>query len=191
MSDPRRIRPDEVEIVVARELRKAGVQLTGLAALVERGRRSPEPNDTSQYVMELGGPGLLVEFRNEASLAGADVVRALAQRPANRPAQRDAPKRLLPTPDAPPAAAPGELRVLVSTTGFEPAAVVEAKTLGMPLLRVADGQAAFRRSQWAMGEQPPAWVPEYMAELADIGPDNAVRYDLITGPVRALSPARR
>jgi len=191
MSDPRRIRPDEVEIVVARELRKAGVQLTGLAALVERGRRSPEPNDTSQYVMELGGPGLLVEFRNEASLAGADVVRALAQRPAERPAARDAPKRLLPTPDAPPAAAPGELRVLVSTTGFEPAAVVEAKTLGMPLLRVADGQAAFRRSQWAMGEQPPAWVPEYMAELADIGPDNAVRYDLITGPVRALSPARR
>ena len=191
MGDPRRIRPDEVEIVVARELRKAGVQLTGLAALVERGRRSPEPNDTSQYVMELGGPGLLVEFRNEASLAGADVVRALAQRPAEPLAARDAPKRLLPTPDAPPAATPGELRVLVSTTGFEPAAVVEAKTLGLPLLRVADGQAAFRRSQWAMGEQPPAWVPEYMAELADIGPDNAVRYDLITGPVRALSPARR
>jgi len=191
MGDPRRIRPDEVEIVVARELRKAGVQLTGLAALVERGRRSPEPNDTSQYVMELGGPGLLVEFRNEASLAGADVVRALAQRPAEPLAARDAPKRLLPTPGAPPEATPGELRVLVSTTGFEPAAVVEAKTLGMPLLRVADGQAAFRRSQWAMGEQPPAWVPEYMAELADIGPDNAVRYDLITGPVRALSPARR
>ena len=188
MGDPRRIRPDEVEIVVARELRKAGAQL---ARLSERGRRPLTPDDAGEYVMDLEGSGLIVEFRNEAGLASADVVRALAQRPSDLPAW-DAPKRLLPAPDDAPATTAGvELRVLVSTTGFEPAAVAEAQTLGTVLLRVADGMAAFRRSQWAMGEQPPAWVPEYMAELVDVGPEGAVRYELITGPVRAFAPAQR
>ena len=128
------------------------------------------------------GRGVLVEFRNEARDVDLATLTALgARKPPAVPV--DGPKRLQPVEPA--AAAAGEpLRVMVSTTGFDVAAAREAKSLGVMLLRIADGGEAFRRSQWAMGDQPPAWVPEYMAELVDLGPTGDVRYQLITGATK-------
>jgi len=187
MGDPRDVRPDEVEIIVARELRKAGVALSRVRVLA---RRALTPKDDSEYAIDLvgttsgGAPtrDVLVEFRNEARVADVAAVTALGARMA--PAQPvDGPRRLQPVePAAVPAAAP--LRVMVSTTGFDAAAVREAISLGVMLLRVADGREAFLRSQWAMGDQPPAWVPEYMAELVDLGPTGEVRYQLIASSSR-------
>ena len=181
MGDPRRIRPDEVEIVVARELRKAGVPLSRVRALA---RRALAPGDESEYAIDLAGTtsaeparrDVLVEFRNEARDVDVAAMNALGARtPPAQPA--DGPRRLQPVePASPTAEVP--LRVMVSTTGFDAAAVREAKSLGVMLLRVADGREAFLRSQWAMGDQPPAWVPEYMAELVDLGPTGEVRYQL-------------
>jgi hypothetical protein len=202
MGDPRRLRPDEVEIVLARELRKAGVPLSTLRVTA---RRALSRDDADAYAMELAGSTssdgtsgaargearreVVVELRNESRLADANDVQALGARTA-RGADADGPKRLQPAPPAPASqTATRPLRVLVSTTGFAPAAAMEARALGVVLLRIADGGAAFLRSQWAMGDQPPAWVPEYMAELADLGPADDVRYELITGPVTALANA--
>jgi hypothetical protein len=187
MGNPRDIRPDEVEIVVARELRKAGVPLSNVRVL---SRRALAADDASEYAIDLAGlasgasagRAVLVEFRNEASEVTLASMAALAARvPAAPPA--DGPKRLQPVESA--AAPAGEpLRVLVSTTGFDVAAAREAASLGVMLLRIADGREAFLRSQWAMGSQPPAWVPEYMAELVDVGPTGEVRYQMITGAAK-------
>jgi hypothetical protein len=46
------------------------------------------------------------------------------------------------------------------------------------LLAVADGKSAFARSPWGMAGDPPAWVPEYMAELIDL--------DAMGRPLRVL-----
>ena len=203
MGDPRRIRPDEVEIVIARELRKAGLALSIVRVL---SRRALAPEDPSEYAMELAGltptstasgatpRDVLIDFRNEARVTNVDAVRALDARaaPVTPTAAADGPKRLQPVAqpterpvDVAPSSPP--LRVMVSTAGFDVSAAREAVTLGMVLLRLADGGAAFLRSQWAMGDQPPAWVPEYMAELVDLGPTGDVRYQLITGELKILS----
>jgi hypothetical protein len=182
MGNPRRIRPDEVEIVVARELRKAGVPLSRVRVLA---RRALAPRDESEYAIDLAGTtsaeparrDVLVEFRNEPRDVDVTVMNALGARTPPAPSA-DAPRRLQPVELVSPTAEE-PLRVMVSTTGFDAAAVREAKALGVLLLRVADGREAFLRSQWAMGDQPPAWVPEYMAELVDLGPTGEVRYQLI------------
>ena len=186
MGDPRDVRPDEVEILVARELRKTGV---ALSKLWTTGRRPVPDGDDRAYVTELEGVtasvddarAVLVEFRNHSSDVGTDAVLTLANRAAAGPPV-DAPKRLQPVPDRAgqpirsDAPTPPPIRVMFATSAFDAASVAEALTLGMRLLRVADGPAAFRRSQWAVGAQPPAWVPEYMAEAVDLGPTGDVRY---------------
>lgn len=183
MGDPRHVRPDEVEILVARELRKAGHELAALRVVA---RRSPDSDDDTTYVAELDGltvtggskRGVLVQFRNQAAVIDADALNDLAGRTAPPPGS-DGPKRLQAAPTAPTEETPPPLRVMVTTSSFDASAVRHAQTLGIILLRIADGTAAFLRSQWAMGDQPPAWVPEYMAELVDLGPTGEVRYQLL------------
>ena len=51
MGDPKRVRPDELEILVARELRKAGVTLSRLAMLRRNTLASP---NTDEYSVDLG-----------------------------------------------------------------------------------------------------------------------------------------
>lgn len=195
MGEPRDVRPDEVEILVARELRKAGVALTRLWVA---GRRPVPGDDDRAYVVELEGVtaggddtrAVLVEFRNHSSEVGTDAVLSLAGRAATGPSV-DGPKRLQAVPDQVSRSAPSDgparppIRVMFATSAFDALAVSRASSLGVRLLRVADGPAAFRRSQWAMGAQPPAWVPEYMAEVVDLGPAGDVRYQpLMSAPRR-------
>ena len=181
MGDPRHVRPDEVEILVARELRKAGVALSELRAL-QRVTRAAD--DASQYFMRLTGTGnagqgettVLVDFRNEALPVSREVVRALLAVPGDH-AEAGAPARLIPAGQ--PAEGPPLLRVMFSTSGYDADAVREAHALGVVLLAVADGPTAFRKSQWSMGAQTPAWIPEYMTELVSLGPGGVTRHQLI------------
>ena len=69
--------------------------------------------------------------------------------------------------------------MMFSTTGFDRDAVQTARGLGMPLLTVADGKTAFARSAWGMAGDPPAWVPEYMAEFVGLGPTGQPRMELL------------
>ena len=198
MGDPRRVRPDELEILVARELRKAGVRLSRLAVLT---RNVLSSKDAGEYSVEFGaviGDGdvlreALIECRNEIAPIGVTAVQALDARRRARPAG-DGPARLLDPPSVtPPIEAPNaepRLAIMVSMSGYESEAVREAKSLGIALLAIADGPAAFRRSQWAVGAQPPAWVPEYMAELVDLDPAGAVRYQMLVSGKSKLIPPR-
>jgi len=198
MGDPRRVRPDELEILVARELRKAGVTLSKLAILT---RNTLSSKDAGEYSVGFGaviGDGdalreVLIECRNETAPTSATAVQALASRRRARPAG-DGPARLLGPPSATPTGeaphAEPRLAIMFSTSGYEPEAVREARSLGIVLLAIADGPAAFRRSQWAVGAHPPAWVPEYMAELVDLDPAGAVRHQMLVSGKTKLVPPR-
>ena len=198
MGDPKRVRPDELEILVARELRKAGVTLSRLTVLTRNALPSKHPGE---YSVDLGaaiGDGdalreALIECRNETTPTGATAVQALDVRRRARPAG-DGPVRLLAPPTATSTAeapnAEPRLAIMFSMSGYEPQAVREAASLGIILLAIADGPAAFRRSQWAVGAQPPAWVPEYMAELVDLDPAGAVRYRMLVSGTSTLALPR-
>ena len=190
MGDPRRVRPHEVEILVARELRKAGLEVTSLR------RGAGTLPDGDEYSLELYGTivregtpaGLVVQFRNHAAPVTRDDITALASMSGETRAA-DAPKRLIAEGPAETNADPA-LRVMVATSGDAVVAAREASASGIRLLAIADGPAAFRRSQWSMGQQTPAWVPEYMAEEVDLGPDGAVRHRLLVSGQVTASPRR-
>ena len=197
MGDPKRVRPDELEILVARELRKAGLSISKLSVLE---RNALASRDAGAYSIDLGaviGGGdafrdVLIECRNEIAPTGAPAVQALDARRRARSAD-DGPVRLLDPPSATSMAessqAERRLAIMFSTSGYEPEAVREAASSGIVLFAITDGPAAFRRSQWAVGAQPPAWVPEYMAELVDLAPDGAVRYQmLVSGTSKLITP---
>lgn len=161
MGDPRRLRPDDVEIFVVRELRKAGLYVGKLVS------RRPTPlSADDEWTMELNGVlridgvdrRVLVECRSESNPVGGDAVHALGGRVADAAAER---------------------AVMFATSGYEADAVREAKARGIPLLAVADGKAAFARSQGGMAGQPPAWVPEYMAEVVDLDMVGQPRHHLL------------
>jgi restriction system protein len=162
VGDPRSLLPHEVEIFVVRELRKAGLEPK--AVKVRERTRAADTSD--DYVVELScslrigdaDRDVLIECRNHRAPLDAGAVETLHAK--------------LP-------AAKAQYAMLFSTSGFEPDAVRTARTLGMPLLAVADGKSAFVRSPWGMAGDPPAWVPEYMAELVDLDATNRLRHDLL------------
>jgi hypothetical protein len=162
VGDPRSLLPHEVEIFVVRELRKAGLEPNAVKVR-ERTRAADKSDD---YVVELGcslrigdaDRDVLIECRNHHAPLDAGVVEKLHAK--------------LPLAKA-------QHAMLFSTSGFEPDAVRTARTLGMPLLAVADGKSAFIRSPWGMAGDPPAWVPEYMAELIELDASGQLRRDLL------------
>ena len=162
MGDPRRLRPDEVEILIARELRKAGLELSKLKVRA----RTPLAKDGDEYAMEISGltrvrgaeRSVLVECRSERQPVRAEAVRALSAKLADQGAQHG---------------------IMFSTSGYEADAVREARAHGIPLLTVTDGKAAFARSPWGMAGQPPAWVPDYMSEVVDLDVAGQLRHDLV------------
>jgi hypothetical protein len=196
MGDPRRVRPDELEILVARELRKAGVALSRLALLP---RRAATPMAAGEYSVEFGAvigdddarQDALIECRNQIAPIGMTAVQSLDARRRARPVD-DGPARLLDIPRVAPVVEAADveprLAIMFSMSGYERDAVREAQSLGIALLAIADGPAAFRRSQWAVGAQPPAWVPEYMAEVVDLDPAGAVRYQMLVSGTVKLFP---
>lgn len=160
MGDPRSLLPHEVEIFVVRELRKAGLEPTTVKV---RDRTEPKGGD---YVVELGcalrigdaDRTVLIQCRNERATVTPTLVEALHARLA---------------------AAKVHHAMMFATAGFEPNAIRSARTLGIPLFTVADGKTAFARSPWGMAGDPPAWVPEYMAELVDLDAMGQPRHELL------------
>jgi hypothetical protein len=162
LGDPKSLLAHEVEIFVVRELRKAGLE----PAAMKVRERTRAPGRSDDYMVELGcsmrigdaDRQVLIECRNEGAPVSATVIEAL---------------------HAKARAAKAQHAMMFSTTGFEPNAMRTARTLGMPLLAVADGKSAFARSPWGMAGDPPAWVPEYMAELVDLDVTGQPRRELL------------
>ena len=162
MGDPRSLLPHEVEIFVVRELRKAGLE----PSAVKMRDRTDIPGTSDGYVVNLGcslrvgdaDRPVLIECRNErapVSVAGVEALEGKVHKAKTQHA------------------------IMFSTSGFEADAVRAARTLGMPLLAVADGKSAFSRSPWGMAGDPPAWVPEYMAELVTLDVAGHPRHELL------------
>jgi hypothetical protein len=162
LGDPRSLLPHEVEIFVVRELRKAGLEPAAMKVR-EQTRASGGGDD---FMVELGcslrigetDRQVLIECRNEQAPVSAASVETLHAKLHDARAQH---------------------AMMFSTTGFEPDAVRSSRTLGMPLLTVADGKSAFARSPWGMAGDPPAWVPEYMAELVELDGTGKPRHTLL------------
>ncbi|HJR42019.1 MAG TPA: restriction endonuclease [Gemmatimonadaceae bacterium] len=163
MGDPRRLRPDEVEIFVTRELRKAGIEVSRLEVT---GRDRRDERGEEGFTIEMSGVmrvhdadrSVLVECRNQRDPVRPEDVEALAAKLA---------------------AAKADHGMMFSTSGYDPVAVRDARTRGLPLLTVADGKSAFARSPWGMAGQPPAWVPEYMSEVVDVDVTGKLRHHLV------------
>ena len=122
---------------------------------------------------------VLIECRNAPQPVGADAVRALHGKLAG--ADDDGAPRSLMRSEAPQTPRPpvAQHAIMFSTSGYEPDAVRAARAEGIALLTVADGKTAFARSPWGMAGQPPAWVPEYMAEVVDLDAAGELRHELI------------
>jgi hypothetical protein len=154
--------PHEVEIFVMRELRKAGLEPSAMKVR----ERTRAPGTSDDYAVELGcslrvgdaDAYVLIECRNERAPVSASAVEALQAKVRQAKAQH---------------------AMMFSTTGFEPGAIRTARSLGLPLLAVADGKTAFARSPWGMAGDPPAWVPEYMAEIVDVDVSGKPRHVLV------------
>jgi hypothetical protein len=162
LGDPRSLLPHEVEIFVVRELRKAGLDPAGMKVR-DRTRGSGGPDD---YAVELlcslriadSDRRILIECRNEPAPIARTLIEALHDKLADAKAQH---------------------AMMFSTSGFDTDAARTARTLGVPLLAVADGKTAFARSPWGMAGDPPAWVPEYMAELVELDVTGQLRRTLL------------
>jgi hypothetical protein len=162
LGDPGSLLPHEVEIFVVRELRKAGLEPSGMKVR----ERAQAPGKSNDYMVELGcslrvgdtDRYMLIECRNERAPVSTTAVEALQAKVSQAKAQH---------------------AMMFSTTGFDPDAIRAARTLGMPLLAVADGKTAFARSPWGMAGDPPAWVPEYMAEFVWLDATGQQRRELL------------
>ena len=163
LSDPQQLAPDQFGIVALRELRKAGFD----ASPLRRERRSSLPGEEDayriDYQLSLAVPGadapldILIECRRQGAPVGKSEVESLRER-----------------------AEENEITaaMLFATSGYSKEAAVHACANGIALFRVADGRAAWTRSAWG-GPSVPSWIPEFMLELAVLGPTGDVRYDLI------------
>jgi len=162
LGNPRSLLPHEVEIFVTRELRKAGLAPTA----VKVRDRILTAGKTDEYTVELGcslhiGESdcyVLIECHNRPAPVSTAAIEALHTKVQQAKAQ---------------------YAMTFSTSGFEREAVRAASALGMPVFTVADGKTAFARSPWGMAGDPPAWVPEYMAEFVGLDAAGQLRTELL------------
>lgn len=147
MSDPRSITADAIEILIARELRKAGIEPVGMH------RRRPALIATpDEYAFDLLGRlqaydhrwSALIECRNTSTRVNSKDIVILRERASSIPAAS---------------------ALLCTTTDIDLDAARTARDLAVPLLRIADAQRVLTETGMIQPGQLPAWVPEFTIEL--------------------------
>ena len=155
-----KLTPEHFEILVVRELRKVGLEVSELR--IHRRVTSREPEEG--YLLELKGVitlaiwrrrALIVCRRQEATIGRLEIE-----------SLRDHLKE-----------ADVEVGILFTTASFAPDAVKAAHG-SLALLRVTDGRTAFDTSGWGAPGHYPAWLPAYCAQ--------AVGLDLVGQPSYTL-----
>lgn len=178
MADPAILEPEGLEILLARDLRKAGLEI----GRVRRSELDRSDDGSGDYrlalTVELLAPAparLVVEGRRSAAPIGASGVHALAMRIAE--ASHDTKDAGGPRNGS---AAPVS-GLLLATAGFETGALAAASTadVSIALLRAADARAAFDSSGWGPAGQYPIWLPEHLLELAERGPTGTPTYRIV------------
>src|SRR5438477_482251 len=174
--------PEHFEILVTRELRKIGLDVSEL----HTHRRSMLPEPERGYLLELKGVlrrpdwqrRTLIACRRQHSPIGSVEVESLKQHLTE---------------------AEMEAGVLFGAADFDPSALTAAEDSPLALLRVTDGRTAFDTSGWGTQGHYPAWLPAYCAQSVERDPLGQPRYQLLaTGqagvivePLRPRTKERR
>ena len=154
--------PEHFEILVTRELRKIGLDVSEL----HTHRRSMLPEPERGYLLELKGVlrrsdwqrRTLIACRRQQSPIGSVEVESLKEHLQE---------------------AEVEAGVLFGAADFDPLALTAAQDSPLALLRVTDGQTAFDTSGWGTQGHYPAWLPAYCAQSVGRDPLGQLRYQLL------------
>jgi hypothetical protein len=146
-----KLTPEHFEILVVRELRKLGLEVSELR--IHRRVTFPEPEQG--YLLELKGVIKLAVWRRRALIACRR-----QQAPIGR-LEVESLRDHLTEADV-------EVGLLFATATFAPDALKAAHG-SLALLRVTDGRTAFDTSGWGTPGHYPAWLPAYCAQA--VGPD--------------------
>jgi hypothetical protein len=144
------VTPEYFQILVLRELRKAGFDLG--QPRVHRRSELPEPERgfVLELVIPLGGAGArrraLIVCLNQLGVVGPDVVASAKARLAD---------------------ASADVVIVFATAEFAPEALTAAHESGVALLRIVDGRSAFDMSGWSTPGHYPAWLPAYLPQVID------------------------
>src|SRR5713101_1493150 len=172
MADLPTVTPDYFEILVLRELRKVGFDVTEVR--IHRRAELPEPEPGGRFVLEL-----LAQLSRPSWQKRALIACRRQEAPIPREVVESLRARL---PDA-----HAEVALVFSTSPFMPDALAAAREAGIGLLSVVDGRSAFDVSGWGGGggggRSPdgryPAWLPAYLAQVIDRDSAGQVRARLL------------
>jgi len=156
------VTPNYFEILVVRELRKAGLEVT--EPRVHRRTELPEPE--RGFLLELlvwlrrneWQKRGLIACRRQLGAVGAEAIAALAPHLAE---------------------AHADVGLLFATAGFAPEAVAAGDERGIALLQLVDARGAFDTGGWGTPGHYPPWLPAYQVQLVDRGPGGQVRARLL------------
>jgi len=158
------VTPEYFEILVVRELRKAGLEVT--EPRVHRRTELPEPE--RGFLLELlvrlrrntWQKRALIACRRQVGAIGSDAITALAPHLVE---------------------AKAEVGLLFATAAFSPEALAAGDERGIALLQLVDARAAFDTSGWGGGGPGhyPAWLPAYLVQLVDRDPVGQPRARLL------------
>jgi len=154
--------PEYFEILVVRELRKVGFEVSELR--VHRRAMLPEPER-----------GYLLELKGRVSRAGWQRRALIACRRQDAPIGRAQVESLRDHLEE----AGVDAGILFGTADFEPDALAAARDSSLALLRVTDGRTAFDTSGWGTPGHYPAWLPAYCAQAVGRDAFGQVRYQLL------------
>lgn len=153
---------EHFEILVVRELRKAGVDVADVH--VHRRARLPEPD--RGYLVELEAQLLRGDWRRRALVACRR-----QDTPVGRPELESLTAHVR--------EAGVQVGLLFAAAECTPEALRAAEESGVALFRVTDGRAAFDMGGWGTPGHYPAWLPAYVAQLVGRDAAGQMRYTLL------------
>lgn len=150
MADRPEVTPDYFEILVVRELRKAGFEVTD--PRVHRRTELPEPE--RGFLLELRTSLRRGSWHKRALIACRRQERAIG-----RESVEDVAGRLTEVE--------ADVGFLFATAPIVPDALAAAEECEIALLHLVDARTAFDTGGWGPPGHYPAWLPAYLVELVD------------------------
>ena len=167
--------PEHFEILVTRELRKIGLDVSEL----RMHRRSMLPEPERGYLLELKGVLRRTDWQRRTLIACRRQQRPIGS------VEVESLKEHLKEAEV-------EAGVLFGAGEIDPTALTAAQDSPLAVFRVTDGQTAFDTSGWGTPGQYPAWLPAYCAQSVARDPLGQLRYQLLeSGQAGAIADRLR
>lgn len=162
MDQPPDLTRDHFEILVVRELRKAGFDI----ADVHTHRRTELSEPDRGYLLELEASLGRSAWRRRALIACRRQEQPVGRSDVDSLAEHVREART-------------EVGLLFAAAEFTPVALAAAEEAGVALLRVVDGRTALDTSGWSTPGHYPAWLPAHVAQAVERDPAGQLRYRLL------------